>query len=116
MRILGLCAIGLAASFHLAAVGAEPKPPVSPGSFKAGFAERDITPEVGMEMPGNYGKVFGRSIHDPCKVRAAVFDDGLKRVALVGVDALMLRRENVQAARRRIQERRCIPADAGTIG
>jgi hypothetical protein len=109
-------AIGLAAGLIFSAVGAETKPPVFPGSFKAGFAERDITPEVGMEMPGNYGKVFGRSIHDPCKVRAAVFDDGMKRVALIGVDALMLRRETVQAARRRIQERCGIPAEGVMIG
>lgn len=85
-------------------------------SFKAGFAERDITPDIGMEMPGNYGKTYGRTIHDPCKVRAAVFDDGTKRVALVGIDALLIRRETVQAARRRIQERCGIPATNIMIG
>lgn len=88
----------------------------SAAEFKAGFAQRDITPDIGMEMPGNYGKNFGRSVHDPCKVRAAVFDDGVKRVALVGIDTLFIRRENVQAARKLIQERCGIPPEHVMIG
>ncbi|HEY4312695.1 MAG TPA: hypothetical protein VGN12_24815 [Pirellulales bacterium] len=83
--------------------------------FKAGFAERDITPDIGMEQPGGYGKAFHRMKHDSCKVRASVFDDSAKRVAIVGIDALLIRRVNVDAARKAIQEKCGIPPEAVMI-
>lgn len=80
--------------------------------FKAGFAEKDITPDIGMEQPGNYGKSYHRSFHDPCKVRAVVFDDGKKRVALVGLDLLFITRDIVKETRAEIQKRCGIAPDA----
>jgi hypothetical protein len=80
---------------------------------RSAFAERDITPDIGTENPGNYGKCYHHKLHDPCKVRVVVFDDGRKRVALVGVDALMLPRDLVLAARKEI-ESRCGIAPART--
>ncbi len=99
-----------------ASVGFAGAVPAQGPVFKAGFAERDITPEVGSEVPGGYGKAYSRSVHDPCKVRAAVFDDGTSRVALVGVDALGIDRRTVLAARKGITERTGIPGDAVLIG
>ncbi len=85
-------------------------------AFKAGFSERDITPDIGMEEPGGYGKAYHRSFHDPCKVRASVFDDGRNRVAVVGIDALGIRRDTVQKVRQAVRERTGIPAESVLIG
>ncbi|MHB8864996.1 MAG: hypothetical protein ACYC6N_21525 [Pirellulaceae bacterium] len=85
-------------------------------AMKAGFAESDITPELGMEVPGGYSKAYCRSIHDPCKVRAAVLDDGRMRVAVVGVDAGFVFRPMVLQARELIHQRIGIPAEAVLIG
>lgn len=84
--------------------------------FKAGFAERDITPDLGMEAPGGYGKAYHKKLHDPCKVRAAVFDDGTSVVALVGVDTLAIHRVTVQAARKVITAKTGIPESAILMG
>ena len=84
--------------------------------FKAGFADRDITPAIGAEQPGGYGKSFNRMIHDPCKARAAVFDDGAHQVALVGIDELFIRHPSVAAARKQIHERCGIPEENIMIG
>lgn len=83
--------------------------------MRAGFAETDITPGVGMETPGGYGKAFSVAIHDALKVRAAVFGDGSQRVALVGVDTCGIGAHTVAAARREIVERCGIPGSHVTI-
>jgi len=65
-----------------------------------------------MEQPGGYGKSYHRTLHDPCKVRAAVFDDGQSRVAIVGLDALGVHRKTVLAVRKEIEKQCGIPADS----
>lgn len=103
--------LAITATLGLRAGGAEPAP-----VFLAGFAERDITPEVGMEVPGGYSKAFCREIHDPCKVRAAVFDDGTSKVALVSIDGGFIFRPEVVKARAEIEKQCGIPPHAVLIG
>jgi neutral ceramidase len=85
-------------------------------SFRAGFAERDITPEIGSEAPGGYGKSYHKTLHDPCKVRAAVFDDGKNRIALVGLDALGVERATVLRVRKAIAKKTGMAEDAILLG
>jgi neutral ceramidase len=103
--VVCIAAVSFASDSARTADGPKPKQP----AFKAGFADRDITPELGMEQPGGYSKSFHKTLHDPCKVRAAVFDDGQTRVAIVGLDALALRSPSVEAARQAIQQQCGIP-------
>lgn len=101
-----------------AAIRAADKPAAAPPAplLKVGFAERDITPAIGMEQPGGYGKSFHAKFHDACKVRAVVFDDGKQRVALVGIDALMIMREDVLAVRKAVKAACGIPEQCIMIG
>ena len=94
--------LGCGAALPFAAAAGPPNPDTV---FQAGYAEADITPKVD---PGR--------IHDPCKVRAVVFQQGGKRVALVGVDAIGVARPIVLAARNGIQARRGIPPEAVLVG
>jgi len=84
-------------------------------SFRAGYAEADVSPEIGMEQPGGYGKVFHKTFHDPCKARAAVFENAGTRIAVVSVDALVIPRPVVVEAREKIRERCGIAPEAVMI-
>ena len=122
LRLHWAAGVVLGLGWCVAVVGAEPARPAAPAKaapavvFQAGLAERDITPAIGLEQPGGYGKAFHRTLHDACKVRAVVFDDGQKRVALVGLDALVIRRPTVDAARQAIAAQCGIPPENVLIG
>ncbi len=84
--------------------------------MKAGFFETDITPSLGMEKPGGYGKAYHTAIHDALKVRAAVFDNGERRAALVGIDTCIIHERTVHEARNRIAEQCGIEPEAVMVG
>lgn len=108
MRPTTLLACLLAASLHA-------QTPTAPSNIKAGFAERDITPGIGMEQPGGYGKSFHRAFHDACKVRVALFDDGKKTAVVIGLDSLVVPRQVVLDAREQIEKATGIKGDAVLI-
>ncbi len=110
LSLIVLLLVGAGAGSALAA--AQP----ATSLIRAGFAERDITPGIGMEQPGGYGKSFHRTFHDPCKVRVAVFDDGKRKVALVGTDTLVIPRPIVLEARRQIERATGIKPEAVMVG
>jgi hypothetical protein len=116
MRNRFLAFIGVASTVLILPISSQSRADGTDALLKVGFAERDITPEVGMEQPGGYGKVFHQSVHDSCKIRASVFDDGKQRVALVGVDALILRGPSVEAVRKAVHGRCGIAPEAILIG
>jgi len=68
----------------------------------AGSATTDITPEVGMEIPGGFKKNISDGVHDPLEVNALVFKLGENVLALLSVDALALPYDILQTARNKL--------------
>ena len=58
--------------------------------IRAGFSAVDITPETGLRMEGMLSPPEGTGVQYPLRGRAAVFDDGIDRAAIVSLDLLFL--------------------------
>jgi len=85
-------------------------------SLSAGFARTEVTPPVGAEVPGGFAKSFNKGVHDPLWVEAACFHNGSEKLAVVGVDLIMIPAEVVSAARTQAEARCGIPAANIMIG
>jgi hypothetical protein len=81
-----------------------------------GFGVGDITPEVGMEMPGGFARRTGKGVREKLLASACVVHDGQTPVALVGLDALFITRPTVELARRKIASATKIPGDNVLLG
>jgi hypothetical protein len=66
----------------------------------AGSAVIDITPPLGIAMPGSFTKRTARTIHDPLYASALVLRNSQDAVAFVSCDLLAIETETVTAIRR----------------
>jgi hypothetical protein len=83
---------------------------------QVGFGVADITPDVGMQMPGGFFKRTGTGVRDKLLAVACMLSDGEHTVALVGIDALFVTRPTVENARRTIQKETKIPGENVLVG
>jgi hypothetical protein len=85
--------------------------------YQVGFGVGDITPEVGMDMPGGFLANPGKGVRDHRLLAVAcVVSDGTKTVALVGIDALFIGKPTVERCRRIIQKETKLPGEHVLIG
>lgn len=80
-----------------------------------GFGAADITPAVGSAIPGGFAPRASTGVQDPLQVRACVVDGRPHCAAVVGVDAVSLRFDTIEKARRAIESAVGIPAHRVTI-
>ena len=59
---------------------------VGAADFRAGFARTDITPPLGVFMPGYYQKRYAKSVLDPLQVNCIAFSDGAKTALVMQFD------------------------------
>ncbi|MBM4048725.1 MAG: hypothetical protein FJ279_26780 [Planctomycetes bacterium] len=79
--------------------------------LRAGAAEVNITPPVGVELTGFGGRPTGcTGVHDEIFAKALVLDDGRTKLAIVTSDLLSMDFDLVERTRKLIYERTGIPA------
>ena len=71
--------------------------------LKAGFAEADITPLPGMSCT-SFVEPRKDKVKTPFSVTAAVFSDGAKNVAIVGIDGIVIQGRIYEAALARLKK------------
>jgi hypothetical protein len=84
--------------------------------LQVGFGVGDITPAVGMQMPGGFFKRTGKGVRDKLLASACVVHDGTTPVVLVGIDALFITGPTAERARREVAGATKVPGDNVLIG
>jgi hypothetical protein len=112
----GALALGGLAVAEGVSVTQEPDPSKTASTLRIGFGAADITPSVGMAMPGGFFGVTIEGIRDRLWAVACVIDNGHTPIAIVGTDTLFIGRPTVEQARRTIQQQTAIPGENVLIG
>src|SRR5256885_55457 len=86
-------------------------PQDGPPVFRAGFAEVDITPPLGTPKQGSNSKTVASSVLDPLYARAAVFEIGAERFAILQLDTALILAAETASIRARIAKDHGIPGD-----
>src|SRR5262249_17391529 len=84
--------------------------------LQVGFGVADITPDVGMQMPGGFFRRKGTGVRDRLLAVACVVSDGERAAALVGIDTLFVTRPTVDQARRLVEKETKVPGEHVLIG
>nr|MBQ4318774.1 hypothetical protein [Clostridia bacterium] len=77
--------------------------------LKAGFAQIDITPEFGIQIPGHFALRIADGIRDPLYARAVVLDDGVCPLAFVVMDIIHVSAASTKMIRERVAASTDIP-------
>lgn len=80
--------------------------------LKAGFAEVDITPQLGTRKIGWLKEIIGDTVHSPLFARVAVFRNGDRQVAVVQLDTLFIAWPEVDAIRQEVVQRYGFPGES----
>ena len=78
--------------------------------FRAGAAASNVTPWLGVSMPGGFTDRRATKIHDELHARCLVLDDGKTKLAIVVVDNCILPRDVLDRAKALAQKATAIPA------
>ncbi|MDE2801051.1 MAG: hypothetical protein OXI94_20500 [Gemmatimonadota bacterium] len=73
--------------------------------LQAGAATSNITPWLGITMPGSFQPRYGEDVHDELLAKALVIDNGDVRIAMVTCDLIAVPEAIANAVKARIQER-----------
>ncbi len=78
-------------------------------SLSVGYAEVDITPELGVTMPGYFSGRKADGVLDPLLAKAMVFTQNETEIAIVALDLISVRTSVIDKIRKAIHEKTGIP-------